>query len=166
MKAGRELRQQRTQASTDGERFDAAFELIDVRARDGAGIVRHQWVSELLIELDREVEMHGRALDPAERGRGARWTVERTVDFDGVEALRIETELVQAATPMRGEAIENAVPRAPADRVIPTRRADSQLHGSTLPRVAVSRFAIRFSPRQIPFELRTGNSEMRNAKCE
>jgi hypothetical protein len=79
--------------------------------RDGARIDRHVRVRELLIQLHREFEIGGRALDPAERRVGTRLAVKGAVHLDGVEALRIEAQLVETALAVLGQRIEDAVPR-------------------------------------------------------
>ena len=50
---------------------------------------------ELLIQLHREFETGRRARGPASRHVGPRLSVEGGIDFDGVEVLRIERQLVE-----------------------------------------------------------------------
>src|SRR5687767_6590674 len=75
LEAGRELREKRAELVRRRERIDRAAELVDIglseAPRIAAGrLLEHLRVSELLIELQRELEATGRAVRPALRGGG------------------------------------------------------------------------------------------------
>ena len=101
-KAGRELRQQRTELAGWRERIDGGAELVDVLLREIPGVLPrglliHARVRELLVQLERELEGGRRAIHPAlSRGR-RRDPVERRIDFDRVEVLGVEAQLVESA---------------------------------------------------------------------
>src|SRR5262245_13303210 len=143
VEAGRKLREQGAEPATCRQRLDAAFELIDVLARDRALIVGHQRVRELLVELDGEVEVRRRALDPTKRRGRPRLAVKCAVHLDAVEPLGIEAELVEATIAIFRIGIEDAVPGAAAGGIVPAGRADAQVHAGYTNRSA---FAVRFSP--------------------
>ena len=132
LKAERELNQERSELAGGGKRIDPALERIDVGLRDGTGIDGHVRVGELLVHLHRELEVPRRALDPAEGGVGARLAIEGAVHLDGVEALRVEAQLVKAAFAVLGQRIEDAVPRTLAGRVVPAGGPDPQRHTTTI----------------------------------
>jgi hypothetical protein len=88
---------------------------------------------ELLIQLDRELEVRRCPLRPRARNLASGLTVERGVHFDGIEMLGVERELVEAFRPLTHLRIEHAVPRALAGRIVPARRADAKIrHVSNL----------------------------------
>jgi hypothetical protein len=61
----------------------------------GPGSIDMLGVREFLVQLDREFEVGGCAFHPAQRRVGARLAVKRAVHLHGVEALRIEAQLVK-----------------------------------------------------------------------
>ena len=74
-------------------------------------LLEHPRVRELLIQLDRELEIRRRPLGPAARDLGSRLAVERRVHLDGVEVLGVVGELVEPFG-VRARRVEDAVPRA------------------------------------------------------
>src|SRR5215510_2958667 len=86
---------------------------------------------ELLIELQRELEVCWCPLDPAAGDLGARLAVERRVHLDGVEVLGIEAQLIEtgrAGLLRSGRGIEESVPLPLAGRVVPARGSDVKAH--------------------------------------
>src|SRR5439155_16037527 len=81
---------------------------------------------ELLIELERELEIPRRSRGPSFRRLRRGHAVEARVHFHGIEVLGVEREIVEAALLLRCRlGIEDPVPRALARRIVPTRCADT-----------------------------------------
>src|SRR5687768_7478412 len=122
------LDQKRSELAGRRERFNPAFERVDIRRRHRSPVDGHTGMRELLIQLHRELEILRRAFHPSEGGVGAGLAVKGAVDLDGVEALGIEAQLVKAAFAILGKRVEDAVPGALAGGVVPARGPDSQRH--------------------------------------
>src|SRR5207247_5446138 len=111
----RQLPEKRAQLRGVEERLDAAEQQRQVLV----GVDEALGVRDVAAHLDREDEVHRRLRDPAGDGTRARQAVERAVQLDGVEELR-----VVAQPPRRWAAlgIEDAVPPV---GVVPARAADA-----------------------------------------
>ena len=96
-------------------------------------------MGQLPVQLQGELEAGGCAIGPGLRDRRFWLAVERRVDFDRVEVFGVVGELVElrfaaplAARPFGAGGIEDAVPCAPAGRIVPARRADPQVGHHTV----------------------------------
>src|SRR5687768_16719227 len=66
LKTGRKLDQERPKLAGRGQRVDAALERIDIGLRHRRAVDGHLRMREFLIQLDRELEVGWRALDPVQ----------------------------------------------------------------------------------------------------
>src|SRR5690606_10424741 len=133
--AGGKLREQGAELAGGRERIDRGAEFVDVLRpevqRIGAGrLLEHLGVRELLKEFERELEVGRRALRPAGGRRGRRHAIERRVDLDGVEVVRVEAEFVELAASTRTTScrrVEDPVPGPFTRWVAPAGRPDADV---------------------------------------
>src|SRR5678815_1146755 len=86
---------------------------------------------EFLVQLHGEIEARTRTLDPRAADFGAWLAVERRIDLDGIEVLRVEPQFVEVARAVAlraGGRIEQAVPSARSRRIAPPRCANQKRH--------------------------------------
>ena len=111
-------------------------ELVDVLAPEpgriaARGFREHVRVRELLIQLQRELEIRRRPLRPFLHRRDRGHAIERRVHLHGVEVLGVKGELVELGRAARAArrlgGIEDAVPGAFAGGIAPAGRPDADV---------------------------------------